>query len=42
MLGEGKISPEDLDLFSLTDDPLEVRDTLMTAVHRQARQPLAE
>jgi uncharacterized protein (TIGR00730 family) len=42
MLGEGKISPEDLDLFTLTDDPLEVRDTLMTTVHRQARLPLAD
>jgi hypothetical protein len=42
MLGEGKISLEDLDLFSVTDDPFEVRDTLAAAVHRQARQPLTE
>jgi uncharacterized protein (TIGR00730 family) len=42
MLAEGKISPEDMDLFSLTDDPAEVRERLMTAVHRQARQPLVE
>jgi uncharacterized protein (TIGR00730 family) len=42
MLAEGKISPEDLELFSVTDDPAEVRDTLAAAVHRQARQPLTE
>jgi uncharacterized protein (TIGR00730 family) len=37
MLGEGNISPEDLDLFTITDDPEEVRDLLMAAAHRQAR-----
>ena len=37
MLGEGNISPEDLELWTLTDDPLEVRDRLMSAAHRQAR-----
>jgi uncharacterized protein (TIGR00730 family) len=37
MLTEGNISPQDLDLFSVTDDPLEVRDLLMSAAHRQAR-----
>ena len=37
MLAEGKISPADLELFTLTDDPLEVRDLLMSAAHRQAR-----
>jgi uncharacterized protein (TIGR00730 family) len=37
MLGEGNISAEDLDLLTLTDDPLEVRDRLMSAAHRQAR-----
>jgi len=37
LLGEGKISPEDMDLFALTDDPVEVRDRLMSAAHRQAR-----
>jgi uncharacterized protein (TIGR00730 family) len=42
MLAGGKISPQDLDLFSITDDPVEVRDRLMTAVHRQARLPLAD
>ncbi len=36
-LGEGKISATDLDLFLLTDDPLEVRDRLMAVAHRQAR-----
>jgi uncharacterized protein (TIGR00730 family) len=34
---EGKISPGDLDLLTVTDDPLEVRDRLMSAAHRQAR-----
>jgi uncharacterized protein (TIGR00730 family) len=42
MLAGGKISPQDLDLFSITDDPVEVRDRLMTAAHRQARLPLAD
>jgi uncharacterized protein (TIGR00730 family) len=37
MLVEGNISPDDLDLFTLTDDPLEVRDLLMSAAHRAAR-----
>ena len=37
MLGEGNISPEDVDLFTMTDDPEEVRDVLMAAAHRQAR-----
>jgi uncharacterized protein (TIGR00730 family) len=37
MLGEGNISPEDVDLFTMTDDPAEVRDVLMAAAHRQAR-----
>ena len=37
MLIEGNISPEDLELWTLTDDPLEVRDRLMSAAHRQAR-----
>ena len=34
---EGKISSHDLDLICVTDDPLEVRDRLMSAAHRQAR-----
>ena len=37
MLAEGNISPDDLDLFRVTDEPLEVRDLLMSASHRQAR-----
>jgi uncharacterized protein (TIGR00730 family) len=37
MLAEGNISPADLELFTLTDDPLEVRDLLTSAAHRQAR-----
>jgi uncharacterized protein (TIGR00730 family) len=37
MLTEGNISPDDLDLFTVTDDPSEVRDLLMSASHRQAR-----
>ncbi len=37
MLSEGNISSEDLELWTLTDDPLEVRDQLMSAAHRQAR-----
>jgi uncharacterized protein (TIGR00730 family) len=37
LVAEGKVSSQDLDLLSLTDDPLEVRDRLMCATHRQAR-----
>jgi uncharacterized protein (TIGR00730 family) len=37
VLAEGKISPGDLDLLTVTDDPAEVRDRLMSAAHRQAR-----
>jgi len=37
LVSEGKIAPQDLDLLCLTDDPLEVRDRLMSAAHRQAR-----
>jgi uncharacterized protein (TIGR00730 family) len=37
LLGEGKISPQDAELFCVTDDPVEVRDRLMSAAHRQAR-----
>ena len=40
LLGEGKISPDDLDLLTVTDDPSEVRDVLMSAAHRQARASL--
>ncbi len=37
LVAEGKIAPQDLDLFSVTDDPYDVRDRLMAAAHRQAR-----
>ncbi|HYN90282.1 MAG TPA: TIGR00730 family Rossman fold protein [Thermoleophilaceae bacterium] len=37
MVSEGKISPSDVELLTLTDDPFEVRDLLMSAAHRQAR-----
>jgi uncharacterized protein (TIGR00730 family) len=37
VLAEGKISPHDMDLVTVTDDPAEVRDRLMSAAHRQAR-----
>jgi uncharacterized protein (TIGR00730 family) len=37
LLAEGKVSAPDLDLLCLTDDPLEIRDRLMSAAHRQAR-----
>jgi uncharacterized protein (TIGR00730 family) len=37
LLAEGKIAAADLDLICVTDDPLEVRDRLMSAAHRQAR-----
>jgi uncharacterized protein (TIGR00730 family) len=37
VLAEGKISPGDLDLVTVTDDPAEVRERLMSAAHRQAR-----
>jgi hypothetical protein len=40
LLAEGKISPGDLDLLTVTDDPLEVRDRLLAAAHRQARNSL--
>ena len=33
----GEISPQDLDLICLTDDPLDVRDRLMSAAHRSGR-----
>jgi hypothetical protein len=37
MVAEGNIGPDDLDLFSVVDDPAEVRELLMSAAHRQAR-----
>jgi uncharacterized protein (TIGR00730 family) len=38
-LGEGKMSPADVELYKLTDEPEEVRDILVSAAHRQARRP---
>ena len=38
MLAEGKISPEDMELCTLTDEPAEVRDVLQSAHrHRQGQ-----
>jgi uncharacterized protein (TIGR00730 family) len=37
LLAEGKIGAADLELLCLTDDPVDVRDRLMSAAHRQAR-----
>src|SRR5215217_7504882 len=37
MLAEGNIAPADLELWTLTDDPAQVRDVLQSAIHRQAR-----
>jgi uncharacterized protein (TIGR00730 family) len=37
VLAEGKISPHDMDLVTVTDDPAVVRERLMSAAHRQAR-----
>jgi uncharacterized protein (TIGR00730 family) len=39
LLGERKISPEDIDLMRVTDDPDEVLRALQAAAHRQARRP---
>jgi uncharacterized protein (TIGR00730 family) len=38
MLDEGKVSPEDLDLLTLTDEPRVVCDRLLSAAPRQARR----
>jgi uncharacterized protein (TIGR00730 family) len=38
-VGEDKISPEDVRLYTLTDDPDEVSEILQSAAHRQAREP---
>ena len=37
LLAEAKISPGDLDLFCVTDDPAVVLERLMAAQHREAR-----
>jgi uncharacterized protein (TIGR00730 family) len=38
-LREQKILPQDVERYTLTDDPEEVRDILLSAAHRQARRP---
>jgi uncharacterized protein (TIGR00730 family) len=38
MLADGNISPEDMDLFTVTDDPQEVLAIVKAASHRQARR----
>jgi hypothetical protein len=37
LAGEGKISPGDLDLFQVTDEPARVLEVVRSAAHRQAR-----
>ena len=39
LLGEGKIDPNDLDLFQVTDDPEDVVRAMRSATHRQPRCP---
>ena len=39
LLGENKIDAQDVELYTLTDDPEEVREVLLSAAHRQARRP---
>jgi uncharacterized protein (TIGR00730 family) len=39
MLADGKISPEDMDLFAVTDDPQEVLRIVREAQHRRPRRP---
>jgi uncharacterized protein (TIGR00730 family) len=36
---QGKLSPNDTDLFTVTDDPQDVIRAMETAAHRQARRP---
>jgi uncharacterized protein (TIGR00730 family) len=38
LLGEGKVSPEDVALYTVTDEPQEVLDAMLAAAHRQARR----
>jgi uncharacterized protein (TIGR00730 family) len=40
LLADGKISPGDEHIFTLTDDPLEALNVLSAAYHRQARASL--
>jgi uncharacterized protein (TIGR00730 family) len=37
MLAEANVGPDDLEMFSVVDEPAEVRELLMSAAHRQAR-----
>ncbi|HKN94205.1 MAG TPA: TIGR00730 family Rossman fold protein [Thermoleophilaceae bacterium] len=37
VLGGGKISPQDMELFEVTDDPKRVLEVVGSAAHRQAR-----
>ena len=39
MLGDGNISPEDMDLFTATDDLDQALEIVSAASHRQARRP---
>jgi uncharacterized protein (TIGR00730 family) len=39
MLGSGNVSPEDMDLFTVTDDLDQVLEIVSAASHRQARRP---
>jgi uncharacterized protein (TIGR00730 family) len=39
MLAEGKISPEDMHLLTVTDDPAVVLRAMQVAVHREPRRP---
>ncbi|MCL6440739.1 MAG: TIGR00730 family Rossman fold protein [Thermoleophilum sp.] len=41
VVAEGKVSPEELRLFTVTDDPEEVRDILRAAAHRRPRIDLS-
>ena len=38
-LGDEKISAADTELYTLTDEPEQVRNVLLSAAHRQARRP---
>jgi hypothetical protein len=42
LLGEGKISPGDLELLAVTDDPAEAVERMSRAAVRQARRPRAD
>jgi uncharacterized protein (TIGR00730 family) len=38
-LGEDKITAADTELYTVTDEPEEIRDVMLSAAHRQARRP---